>query len=75
MKILDVPDNRMIKLPKRLFKAADKIALINEGSVLLIKKVEGPRVSAIAERARGRAPSMRDIVREVHAYRRAKSSR
>ena len=75
MKVLEVPANRQIVLPKRLFKPADKVALFSEGRVLIIKKFESPRLSAIATRVRERALPSREIVREVRAYRRAKRAR
>ncbi len=75
MKTLNVPANRMIRLPKHLFRPADKIALVGAGGVLIIKKLEMPRLSSIAGRVRERALPMRAIVREVHAYRRAQRTR
>lgn len=72
MRTVEVPANRMIMLPKHLFKPADKVALLLEGNVLIIKKLEVPRLSSIAARVKERAWPMRDVVREVHAYRRAK---
>lgn len=75
MKTLEVPANRMIALPKSLFKPADKIAVLTEGNVFIIKKLESPRLSSIATRVKARALPMRDIVREVHAYRRAHRAR
>ena len=75
MTTLEVPANRMIRLPKHLFKPADKVALVRAGGLLIIKKVETPRLSSIAARVRERALPMREIVREVHAYRRAQRAR
>lgn len=75
MRTLEVPANRMIQLPKDLFKPAEKVALLMEGGALLIKKLESPRLSSIAARIKERPLPMRDIVREVHAYRRAKRAR
>ena len=75
MKTLQVPTNRMIRLPKALFKPAERIVLFTEGGALVIKKLESPRLSSIAERVKERALPLRDIVREVHTYRRAKRVR
>ena len=71
IKTVEVPTNRTIVLPKRLFKPLEKIALFTAGNMLIIKKVDAPRLSAIAKRAKTRPLSLRSIVREVHAYRRA----
>lgn len=65
----------MIRLPKRLFKPLDKVAVLMEGGALIIRKIELPRLSSIAARIRERALPMREIAREVHAYRRAKHAR
>ena len=75
MRTLEVPANLMIRLPKSLFKPAEKVALLTEGDALIIKKLESPRLSAIATRVKERPLPMRDILQEVHAYRRAKRAR
>ena len=75
MKTLEVPANRTIVLPKHLFKPADKVALVSGGSMLIIKKLEVPPLSAIATRVKERPLPMGDIVREVRAYRRATRAR
>ena len=75
MKTVELPASLRITLPKGLFKPSDKVALLTEGSILIIKKLDSPRLSSIAGRAKGRAPSLQSIVREVHAYRRAKRAR
>ena len=75
MKTLEVPANRMIRLPKGLFKPSDTVAILTEGSVVIIKKLERPRLSPIARRLNARPLSLRDVVQEVSAYRRAKRAR
>ena len=75
MKTIEIPANRRILLPKGLFKPSDKVALLTEGNVLIIKKLESPRLSSVAKRAKGRSLSLRTIVHEVHAYRRAHRAR
>jgi virulence-associated protein VagC len=72
MKIVQVPNDRRVRLPKQVFKPAEKIVLIREGSTVTIKKLEPPRLSTLARRVKERPLPMRAIVREVHAYRRAK---
>ena len=75
MRTLEVPADRMIQLPKSLFKPAEKVALLTEGDVLIVKKLESPRLSSIATRVKERPLPMRDILQEIRAYRRAKRVR
>jgi hypothetical protein len=75
MKTVEVPSNLKIALPKHLFKPADRVMLLTEGSLLIIKKLEPPKLSSYAARAKDRPLSLRDIDREVQAYRRSKRAR
>ena len=68
MRVMKVAQDRHIVLPKRLFRPDDTVLIVTEGDTVVIKKV-GPRLSSIAQRARGRALSLRAITREVRAYR------
>ena len=72
MKTIAVPRNRAIVLPRGLFRPLEKVAIFIEGNMLIIKKLEPSRLSSIALRTKGRPVPLRTIVREVHAYRRAK---
>lgn len=72
MKVVTISRNGTIALPKMLFHPDEKVALVTEGSTLIIKKLDVPPASSFATRAPGRPIPLRDIVREVHAYRRAK---
>ncbi len=72
MKTVEVPRNGMIRLPKHLFKPTEKVAVFMDRSSLTIKKLESPLLSSIAARVKERPMPMREIVREVRAYRRAK---
>jgi len=72
MKTLEVPSNRMITLPKALFKPADRVAIVTAGGVLIVRKLEPPRLSSIATRVKAPPISLAKIAREVQVYRRAK---
>ena len=72
MRTVEVPSNLKIVLPKRLFKPADRIVLLTEGSLLIIKKLASPKLSSYAARAKDRPLSLREIDREVQAHRRSK---
>ena len=71
MKTVEVRANRTIVLPKHLFKPFEKVALLTQGKVLIIKKLEPTPLSSIAKRVKAPTPPLRSITREVHAYRRA----
>ena len=75
MKVFEVPADRQIVLPKKLFKPTDRVAIVNEGGMVIIKKVETPRLSSLAGRVKDRPLSMRAIGREVRAYRRSQRAR
>lgn len=75
MKVIQVPPNRTLLLPKDLFKPADKVAVIREGRTLVIKKLEPSRLSSIAAHLTARGLPLREIVQEVRAYRRTRRTR
>jgi hypothetical protein len=75
MKTFEIPSNRMIQLPKALFKPLDKVVVITQGDTFILKKFDIPRLSAIAMRVKERPFPMREILREVHASRRARRAR
>ena len=75
MKTIAIPSSRLIRLPKRLFKPTDRVALITQGDTLIIKKIDAAPLSSIALRAKGRPMPLQAIVREVRAYRREKRAR
>ena len=75
MKTLAVPPNRMIRLPKSLFKPAERVVVLADKTMFIVKKLESPRASEIALRAPGRAPSLASIVKDVEAVRRARRAR
>ncbi len=72
MKTLAVPANGMIRLPSHLFKPAERVAVFTDRSSFTVKKLEAPPLSSLAARVKERPLPMREIVREVRAYRRAK---
>ena len=72
MRTVEVPSNLKIALPKAIFKPADRVVLLTEGSLLIIKKLAAPKLSSYAARAKDRPLSLREIDREVQAHRRSK---
>ena len=75
MKMVQVSADGKITLPKHLFKPADKVLLVADGDTVVLKKVDAPPLTSFADRAKARPMAMQDIVREVHAYRKAKRTR
>ena len=70
MKTLVTDTKHMFKLSSKTFKPNEKVAVITEGDTLIIKKLNMPKLSSIAQKVRQRPISMTEIVREVHRYRR-----
>jgi len=53
------------------FRPSDRLAVFSSADTLVVKRVRPPaKLSDIAKRAPGRAMPLREIVREVHRYRR-----
>jgi len=75
MKTVSVPANGMIRLPKRLFKPADRVTILSGAGILIIKKLDSPRLSSLAARVTEHPLALREVAREVRAYRRAKRAR
>ncbi|MBU0878259.1 MAG: hypothetical protein KJ569_05875 [Candidatus Omnitrophica bacterium] len=72
MKTAKIGPNRTIVLPKALFKPADKIVTFCEGNTFIVKKLNQPDVTEIASRTKEKPMPLREIVKEVHRYRREK---
>ena len=75
MKVIQLSKDRKVLLPKRVFRPAEKVVLVTEGDTVIIKKLERPRLSSIAKRSAARPVPMREIVKEVHAFRKSKRAR
>ncbi len=75
MRVVKLSAKRTIRLPKRFFKPEERVAIFSEGSTFIIKKIEAPRLSEIAARVSEPPMPMREVVREVRAYRRARQNR
>ncbi len=75
MQALKVEKNGVLVLPKGLravFKPSDKLAWFTEGDTLIIKRVNPPKLSEIAGRVKEKPMPLKEVVKEVHAYRREK---
>lgn len=75
MQSLKIGKNGLLVTPniiKAIFKPSDKIVWFIEGDTLIIKRINPPKLSDIADRLREKAMPMKEIVKEVHAHRREK---
>lgn len=74
MQTLKVKSDGSILLPRSVFKPRDKVAFILEGDTLILKKLNPPKISEIAKRAKGKTISLKEIVKEIHLFRREKKT-
>lgn len=75
MQTLKIDKNGKLVIPKALrsrFKPSDKIACFAEGDTLILKRVNPPKLSEIAGRVKEKPMPLKEIVKEVHAYRKKK---
>lgn len=67
------PDGTLV-IPRNLrniFKPYDKIAWFLQKDTLILKKIKPSKLSEIAERSQEKALPLKEIVKEVHASRKA----
>ena len=72
MKTVKINAQRTIVLPKSVFKPADKTVTFCEGNTFIVKKLNPPDVTEIAGRVQEKPMPLKEIVKEVHRYRREK---
>lgn len=78
MQTLKIDKKGTLVLPKAIqtiFKPSDKIAWFVEGDTLIIKRINPPRLSEIAERVKENPMPLKEIVKEVQAYRKEKRNK
>lgn len=78
MQTLKINKDGTFTIPKALrtfFKPSDKLVCFVEGDTLIIKRINPPKPSEIAERAKEKSIPLKEIVEEVHAYRREKKQK
>ena len=78
MQTLKVNKNGALTLPKTIqakFKPTDKLAWFVEGDTLIIKRITPPKLSDIAYRLKEKPMPLKEIVNEVHAYRKEKKNK
>lgn len=67
---LKIGRKRMLPLPRDIFKPNDRVALFREGTTVIVKKLSPIRLSDFAAREKSPAMSLKNIAKEVQAYRR-----
>ena len=75
MQTLKIDKNGTLVLPKiaqSIFKPSDKIAWFVDGDTFIVKKINPSKLSEIADRIKEKPLSLKEIVKEVHAYRKEK---
>lgn len=72
MQTIKITNKRTVVLPKSVFKSTDKIVTFCEGDTFIIKKINPPDITEIASRVKEKAMPLREIVKEVHRYRKQK---
>lgn len=72
MQTLRVKPDGSILLPRSIFKPQDKIAFIYEGDTLILKRLNPPKISEIAKRVKTKPLSLKEIVKEIHLFRKEK---
>ena len=74
MHTLKVRTDGTIALPRSIFKPQDKLSFIQEGDTLILKRLTPARISEIAKRAKGKALPLKEIVNEIHCFRKEKKA-
>ena len=72
MKTVRIKPERTIALPKSLFKPNDTAVTFCEGDTFIVKKLNSPNVTEMAKRVKEKPLPLREIVKEVHLYRKQK---
>ncbi|MDO8748088.1 MAG: hypothetical protein A2321_02290 [Omnitrophica WOR_2 bacterium RIFOXYB2_FULL_45_11] len=75
MQTLKIDKNGTLVLPKiaqSIFRPSDKIAWFVDGDTFIVKKINPSKLSEIADRIKEKPLSLKEIVKEVHAYRKEK---
>ncbi|MGA1796738.1 MAG: hypothetical protein ACMUIL_12855 [bacterium] len=78
MQTLKINKDGTLSIPKDLrsfFKPSDKLIWFMEGDTLIIKRINPPKLSEIAERVKENPMPLKEIVKEVHAYRSEKKKK
>ena len=75
MQTLKIDKNGTLVLPKiaqSIFRPSDKVAWFVDGDTFIVKKINPSKLSEIADRIKEKPLSLKEIVKEVHAYRKEK---
>jgi len=74
MKTIRIKPERTIVLPKSIFRPNDRAVTFCEGDTFIVKKLTSPEVTEIAGRVKGKLMPLKEIVKEVHLYRKQRKT-
>lgn len=74
MKTIRIKPKRTVVLPKSVFKPNDRVVTFCEGDTFIVKKLNPPEVTEIASRVKEKPIPLREIVKEVHLYRKERKT-
>jgi hypothetical protein len=72
MQTIKIGPKGTIKLPKSMFKASDRVIIISTRDTIMIKKISPSHLSSIPSRKKGKSLPLKEIVKEIHHYRKEK---
>ena len=72
METIKIGPKRTIVLPKSIFKTSDRVIVISTKDTIMIKKMSSPHLSSIPSQKKEKRPPLKEIVKEVHLYRKEK---
>ena len=75
MKTIQISSDGTVPLPSSLFKPKEKVAFIREGDTVILKKIISSSLGEIAARGKGRPLSLKEVVKEIHLYRKEKRAK
>ncbi len=74
MRTIQISSDGTVPLPSSVFKPKEKVAFIREGDTVILKKITSS-LSEIAARGKGKSLSLKEVVKEIHLYRKEKRAR
>ena len=72
MQTIKIGPKRTIRLPKSMFKASDRVIMLSTKDTVIIKKISPTHLSSIPAQKKGKSLPLKEIVKEIHRYRKEK---
>jgi hypothetical protein len=74
MKKIKIGPKGTIKLPGSIFKPYDRVIIVSTKDAIMIKKISSPFLSSIPARKKGKSLPLKEIVKEIHSFRKEKKN-